>query len=168
MKDKKYSPPKTPVKIQKGDKGFDITRKNYHRFIWSWDEYSKGIPDLIDPNIESSSVEDTSESLKTNVEIFQELGKKGEVIFNFTPFQDWISRNYSIVINPKDLEISDKLINIDLKNSDILDDNPTYQKLKRLQNDIESQFDLYIEDCLVDIYKKKIKIVLRSNIKTNI
>jgi hypothetical protein len=34
-----YQPPISPVEIPKGDTGFDLTKKNYNRFIWSWKEY---------------------------------------------------------------------------------------------------------------------------------
>jgi len=34
-----YEPPVSPVKIPKGDTGFNTVKNNYRRFIWSWKEY---------------------------------------------------------------------------------------------------------------------------------
>jgi len=34
-----YLPPDSPVKIQDGDTGFNMVKKNYNRFIWTWNEY---------------------------------------------------------------------------------------------------------------------------------
>jgi hypothetical protein len=34
-----YVPPVSPVKIPDGDTGFNMVKKNYHRFIWTWNEY---------------------------------------------------------------------------------------------------------------------------------
>jgi hypothetical protein len=34
-----YQPPISPVEIPKGDTGFALTKKNYKRFIWTWNEY---------------------------------------------------------------------------------------------------------------------------------
>ena len=34
-----YQPPISPVEIPKGDTGFNLTKKNYRRFIWTWNEY---------------------------------------------------------------------------------------------------------------------------------
>lgn len=34
-----YEPPVSPVKIPDGDTGFNMVKKNYHRFIWTWNEY---------------------------------------------------------------------------------------------------------------------------------
>jgi len=34
-----YLPPDSPVKIQVGDTGFNMVKKNYNRFIWTWNEY---------------------------------------------------------------------------------------------------------------------------------
>lgn len=34
-----YTPPTSPVKIPEGDTGFNLVKKNYNRFIWTWNEY---------------------------------------------------------------------------------------------------------------------------------
>lgn len=34
-----YKPPVSPVKIPKGDTGFNTVKNSYRRFIWSWKEY---------------------------------------------------------------------------------------------------------------------------------
>jgi hypothetical protein len=34
-----YLPPDSPVKIPVGDTGFNMVKKNYNRFIWTWNEY---------------------------------------------------------------------------------------------------------------------------------
>lgn len=34
-----YTPPTSPVKIPDGDTGFNLVKKNYNRFIWTWNEY---------------------------------------------------------------------------------------------------------------------------------
>jgi len=34
-----YEPPVSPVKIPKGDTGFNTVKNGYRRFIWSWKEY---------------------------------------------------------------------------------------------------------------------------------
>jgi hypothetical protein len=34
-----YEPPVSPVKIPSGDTGFNTVKKNYHRFLWTWNEY---------------------------------------------------------------------------------------------------------------------------------
>jgi hypothetical protein len=34
-----YTPPDNVVKIPDGDTGFNLVKKNYHRFIWTWNEY---------------------------------------------------------------------------------------------------------------------------------
>lgn len=34
-----YEPPVSPVKIPDGDTGFNLVKNNYHRFIWTWNEY---------------------------------------------------------------------------------------------------------------------------------
>jgi len=36
-----YTPPDNSVKIQDGDTGFALVKKNYHRFIWTWNDYAK-------------------------------------------------------------------------------------------------------------------------------
>lgn len=36
-----YTPPDNVVQIQPGDTGFDLVKKNYHRFIWTWNKYIK-------------------------------------------------------------------------------------------------------------------------------
>ena len=36
-----YTPPDNAVKIQDGDTGFALVKKNYHRFIWTWNDYAK-------------------------------------------------------------------------------------------------------------------------------
>lgn len=38
---KNYTPPDNAVKIQDGDTGFNLVKKNYHRFIWTWNDYVK-------------------------------------------------------------------------------------------------------------------------------
>ena len=35
-----YTPPTSPVKIPEGDTGFAMVKKNYRRFIWSWNDYA--------------------------------------------------------------------------------------------------------------------------------
>lgn len=37
----KYQPPKFVVKPALGDKGYEMVRKNYNRFIWTWNDYVK-------------------------------------------------------------------------------------------------------------------------------
>ena len=34
-----YEPPISPVKIPKGDTGFNTVKKNYRRFIWTWKDF---------------------------------------------------------------------------------------------------------------------------------
>lgn len=34
-----YEPPVSPVKIPKGDTGFNLVKNNYRRFIWTYKEY---------------------------------------------------------------------------------------------------------------------------------
>lgn len=36
-----YEVPDSPVKIPDNDTGFALVKKNYRRFIWTMDEYSK-------------------------------------------------------------------------------------------------------------------------------
>jgi len=36
-----YPASKMPVLIQKGDTGFALAKKNYRRFIWTMDDFSK-------------------------------------------------------------------------------------------------------------------------------
>jgi len=36
-----YQVPDSPVKIPDNDTGFALVKKNYRRFIWTMDEYSK-------------------------------------------------------------------------------------------------------------------------------
>lgn len=36
-----YKVPDSPVKIPDNDTGFELVKKNYRRFIWTMDEYSK-------------------------------------------------------------------------------------------------------------------------------
>ncbi len=36
-----YTPPDNVVKIQPGDTGFNLVKKNYNRFIWTWNDYNK-------------------------------------------------------------------------------------------------------------------------------
>jgi hypothetical protein len=43
-----YEPPVSPVKIQKGDTGFNTVKKGYRRFIWSWKEYIGKKPKFTD------------------------------------------------------------------------------------------------------------------------
>ena len=35
-----YPPPDNVVKIPDGDTGFNLVKKNYHRFIWTWNDYT--------------------------------------------------------------------------------------------------------------------------------
>jgi hypothetical protein len=39
-----YEPPVSPVKIPKGDTGFNIVKNNYRRFIWTWNQYTDKKP----------------------------------------------------------------------------------------------------------------------------
>lgn len=39
-----YLPPDSPVKIPVGDTGFNMVKKNYNRFIWTWNEYINNKP----------------------------------------------------------------------------------------------------------------------------
>lgn len=41
-----YLPPNSPVKIPKGDTGFNLVKKNYNRFIWTWNEYINNKPKI--------------------------------------------------------------------------------------------------------------------------
>ncbi len=41
-----YEPPVSPVKIPDGDTGFNMVKKNYKRFIWTWNEYIDKKPNL--------------------------------------------------------------------------------------------------------------------------
>jgi len=43
-----YEPPVSPVKIPKGDTGFNTVKKGYRRFIWSWKEYIDKKPKFTD------------------------------------------------------------------------------------------------------------------------
>lgn len=36
---KNYPVPTNSVVIPDGDTGFNLVKKNYHRFIWTWNEY---------------------------------------------------------------------------------------------------------------------------------
>ena len=35
-----FEVPDNVVKIQPGDTGFNLVKKNYNRFIWTWNEYA--------------------------------------------------------------------------------------------------------------------------------
>lgn len=37
-----YAPPENVVKIPDGDTGYNLVKKNYHRFIWTWNDYAHG------------------------------------------------------------------------------------------------------------------------------
>ena len=37
----KYRPPNNAVKVQKGDTGFELVKKHYNRFMWTWNKYPK-------------------------------------------------------------------------------------------------------------------------------
>lgn len=39
-----YAPPTNVVKIPDGDTGFALVKKNYHRFLWTWNEYANKKP----------------------------------------------------------------------------------------------------------------------------
>lgn len=43
-----YKPPVSPVKIQKGDTGFNLTKDKYRRFIWTFKEYIGTKPKFTD------------------------------------------------------------------------------------------------------------------------
>ena len=43
-----YEPPVSPVKIQKGDTGFNLTKDKYRRFIWTFKEYIGKKPKFTD------------------------------------------------------------------------------------------------------------------------
>lgn len=43
-----YEPSVSPVKIPKGDTGFNTVKKGYRRFIWSWKEYIDKKPKFTD------------------------------------------------------------------------------------------------------------------------
>lgn len=160
-----YEPPISPIKIPKGDKGFEITKKNYHRFISPWKEFTKKKPNLVDVNKASSSVQE-SEILKVEGD-----ENRTQVEFNFPLLQDWLFRNFQITINPKDVNS----INIPNQGSAILinlrghrADNMNKEELGNLQVSMENLLGDNVEDVLLDIYKKKIQIFpkdLNSRIK---
>lgn len=35
-----YNPPDNVVKIPDNDTGFNLVKKNYRRFIWTWNKYN--------------------------------------------------------------------------------------------------------------------------------
>lgn len=41
-----YKAPKSAIKPYPGDKGYELVRKNYKRFIWTWNDYASKKPDI--------------------------------------------------------------------------------------------------------------------------
>jgi hypothetical protein len=162
-----YEPPISPIKIPKGDKGFALTKKNYRRFLSTWEDFTKQKPNLVDVNKRSSSVQES--------QAFMIDGDENETLIkiNFPLIQDWLSRNFQLTINPRDLNsinIPDEgpTILINLKGHRA--DKMSRSEMKKLQNGLEEFLGDDVEDVLLDIYKKKIQILpkdLNAKIKIN-
>jgi hypothetical protein len=162
-----YEPPISPIKIPKGDKGFALTKKNYKRFLSTWKDFTKQKPNLVDVNKRSSSVQES--------QAFKVEGDENEVTvkINFPLIQDWLSRNFQLTINPRDInsvKIPEKgsflLINLKGHRADKM----SQEEMEKLQRGLEEFLGDDVEDVLLDIYKKKIQILpkdLNAKIKIN-
>lgn len=41
-----YKTPKSAIKPFPGDKGYELVRKSYKRFLWTWNDYANKKPDI--------------------------------------------------------------------------------------------------------------------------
>lgn len=52
----KYEPPKFVIRPAKDDTGYNLVKKNYKRFIWTWNDYDKNNPPNLDEHVFYGSV----------------------------------------------------------------------------------------------------------------